>query len=344
MKILINLFILLTEIVYFSLFPIFGFSQTLQDPEFVPVFDGHIVENSTNDIYWDLSEINIENGRLDLAAGVTQGGYEYPYVYEFTNGNWYLNESNSNFNGENQDFRFIYQHENIINGITGLLFAKLNTDSAQNKEVVVTREDNKIYVFKNEGGLINHNNPQVFGVNGKVAAIGKFTNDTLEDVAVISGNNLKIFKNLGNSTLESVPLYTLYNVNAEKVIIAQISSYIYPYSVINSTTEDRDEIIIKSDSVIKIYRNTNNNSISDSASISLNGRIFTDFKIADIDNNGYNDLIVAGNYDGIKIFKNTSGTISTSADYTNVNYPYPSTIASADFNKDGWIDIIVGNY
>jgi len=257
-----------------------------------------------------------------------------------------MNEYNSNFNGEDQDLRFIYQHDIAINGINGLLFAKLNSDPDKKNEVIVTREDNKLYVYRNDAnsGSIELNYNQRFYCEGKIAATGKFTNDTLEDVAVISGSDVKIYKNLGNSNLDTVPVYTLHNVNADKVIIAQINSYIYPFSIINNTTGDRDEIIIKSDSIIKIYSNNNSNGISDSAFISLNSGHFTDFKIADIDNNGFNDLIVAGNYDGVKVFKNSAGTISSSASYTNTNYSYPSTLAVADFNKDGWNDIIMGNW
>lgn len=346
MKNLINLKIILSVIIYFSLFSVFGISQTLQNAEFVPLFDGHLVENSVNDIYWDLSEVNNVNNRLDLAAGMTQRGTEDSNVFYYTNGNWYMNEYNSNFNGEDQDLRFIYQHDIAINGINGLLFAKLNSDPDKKNEVIVTREDNKLYVYRNDAnsGSIELNYNQRFYCEGKIAATGKFTNDTLEDVAVISGSDVKIYKNLGNSNLDTVPVYTLHNVNADKVIIAQINSYIYPFSIINNTSGDRDEIIIKSDSIIKIYSNNNSNGISDSAFISLNSGHFTDFKIADIDNNGFNDLIVAGNYDGVKVFKNSAGTISSSASYTNTNYSYPSTLAVADFNKDGWNDIIMGNW
>jgi len=39
------------------------------------------VENSVNDIYWDLSEVNNVNNRLDLAAGMTQRGTEDSNVF-----------------------------------------------------------------------------------------------------------------------------------------------------------------------------------------------------------------------------------------------------------------------
>ena len=323
-----------------------GFSQStyFEDPVSVPIFSETITSNSEKSIFWDLSKIS--NDRLDLAVGVTQTGYAPPYLYYFVNGNWYINQDNTNFNEEVINNRFIYQDTSLnFNGINGLLFAKLSSNPSTNKEVIATRTfDNKLYVFLNNNGVIVQNDPQSFIVNGSLAAVGKFTNDTLEDVAVISGSDLCIYKNLGNSTLDSVPVYTLHNVNPEKVIIAQVSNYIYPYSIINSITGDRDEIIIKSGNTIRIYKNNNNNGISDSTIISINGGFASDFKIFDINNDGLNDLEVVSFGDGIKIFINNSGTISTSSSYTNTNYSSVSTVALADFNKDGWNDLLISNF
>ena len=205
-----------------------------EDPETVPLFEATITTNTQKNIYWDLSEIS--GNRLDLAGGVTQTGYNPPHFYYFTNGNWYKNEYNENFNQEVIENRFIYQDTVLdFNGINGLLFAKLNNNPEINKEVVVTKElDNKLYVFQNYNNIIALNPSQSFIVNGKVTAVGKFTNDTLEDVAVISGNDLKIFKNLGTSSLDTVPIFTLHNVYAERVIINQVSNFIYPYSIPNN--------------------------------------------------------------------------------------------------------------
>lgn len=321
-----------------------GLSQSIyfEDPETVPLFEATITTNTQKNIYWDLSEIS--GVRLDLAGGVTQTGFNPPHFYYFTNGNWYKNENNSNFNSEVIENRFIYQDTSLnFNGINGLLFAKLNSNPETKKEIVVTREDNKIYIFQNNGSIV-HDNPFKFIVNGKVTAVGKFTNDTLEDVAVISGIDLKIYKNLGNSTLDTTPVYTLHNVNAERVIISQVSNYKYPYSIINNTTGDRDEIIIKSGNTIRIYKNNNSNGISDSTIINITGGFASDFKLSDINNDGLNDLEVVSTGGGIKIFENIYGVISSSAFYSNTNYSTISTVALGDFNKDGWNDLLISNY
>jgi hypothetical protein len=332
-------------IFYFLIISQSGYSQStyFEEPVSVPIFGETITSNTQKFVYSDLSEIS--SNRLDLVAGVTQTGFDLPFVYYFTNGNWYKNENNTNFNAEVTNNRFIYQDTSLnFNGINGLLFAKLNSTASINKEVVATRAlDNKLYVFLNNEGVIAQSFTQSFIVNGSVAAVGKFTNDTLEDVAVISGGDLNIYKNLGNSTLDTVPVFTLQNVNAEKVIITQVSNYIYPYSIINNSTGDRDEIIIQSGNTIRIYKNNNNNGISDSTIISINGGFASDFKLSDVNNDGWNDLVAVSFGDGIKVFNNNSGTVSSSASYTNTNYSSISTIALADFNKDGWNDILISN-
>ncbi|MDZ4711806.1 MAG: hypothetical protein SGI89_05720 [bacterium] len=266
-------------------------SDYFEQPVTVPVFSGTVVPtNGEKNIYWDLREVF--DNRIDLVAGVTQTGYVPPNVYNYTNGNWYKNEDNSNFNYEVIDDRFVYGEVSSINGITGLVSVQLNNDPAKKKDVIVTRADGNLYVYEhddqNQRIKLDYSQ-RIFNVNGSVAAVGKFTTDTLEDVAVISGSDLKIYKNLGNSKLDTTPVYTIHGIYAKKVLIAQVSNYIYPYSIIENTTSDRDEIIVRSGSTIRIYKNNNSNGISDSTSIVISGTTPSDFKLTDINNDGLND-------------------------------------------------------
>ncbi|MBK0378409.1 VCBS repeat-containing protein [Mucilaginibacter segetis] len=63
---------------------------------------------------------------------------------------------------------------------------------------------------------------------------------------------------------------------------------------------------------------------------------------ADIDNNGYPDLIVAGNWMGIKIFMNNKGKF-TPDNALDKYKGWWSSLAVADINGDGKPDIIAGN-
>jgi len=68
-----------------------------------------------------------------------------------------------------------------------------------------------------------------------------------------------------------------------------------------------------------------------------------DFKLGDINNDGYNDLITTDLFNGIKIFLNNGGTIDTNIYYSNTNFGWVNSIDVVDFNKDGWNDIICAN-
>ncbi|MEZ4821986.1 MAG: hypothetical protein R2942_06005 [Ignavibacteria bacterium] len=98
----------------------------LTDGQQVPVYDPAYSDSTIRLVYWDLTEINNSNNRLDIGVGVTHNeGSD-----NFINGNWYKNENNSNFNSEDENDRFIYTLNNskIING----LIFKMN-DSTEKK-------------------------------------------------------------------------------------------------------------------------------------------------------------------------------------------------------------------
>jgi len=158
-------------------------------------------------------------------------------------------------------------------------------------------------------------------------------------------DTVKIYKNLGNGYLDSIPVYRLANVHASSVILAQISSYTEPYRTLNNTTSDKDEIIIKQGDSVKIFLNNNSNGTSASTIIYTGSSPsnYKDFKISDFNNDGYNDLVIVENYYGINLYKNNEGSISTTAAYSNTNSGLfdVTSVAAGDFNKDGWNDFAI---
>ncbi|MCY7362280.1 MAG: VCBS repeat-containing protein [Ignavibacteria bacterium] len=316
------------------------FAQTyLSDDVEVPVF-GYTHEPFTKYIFWDISEINIQNNRLDITVGLIEDGINADPNY--THANWYENAMNDNFNSEDVDLRMIYA-TNLSNTINGLMFAKLTTSSSK-KDLIITRGNGDLEVYWNDNGELIFK--RKFKANGKVATIGNFTSgDNLEDVAVIMNDTVKIYKNLGNGYLDSIPVYRLANVHASSVILAQISSYTEPYRTLNNTTSDKDEIIIKQGDSVKIFLNNNSNGTSASTIIYTGSSPsnYKDFKISDFNNDGYNDLVIVENYYGINLYKNNEGSISTTAAYSNTNSGLfdVTSVAAGDFNKDGWNDFAI---
>ncbi|MBK8380488.1 MAG: VCBS repeat-containing protein [Ignavibacteria bacterium] len=218
----------------------------------------------------------------------------------------------------------------------------MHSDSVR-KDVIVTRQNGDLEVYWNSYGTITFQ--RGFKANGKVAAIGNFTSgDNLEDVAVITDDTVKIYKNLGNGYLDSIPVYRLANVHASAVVLAQISSFIEPYATVYNTTSDKDEIILRQGDSIRIYLNNNSNGTSLSTILYTGAAysIHKDFKISDLNHDGYNDIVIVEEDYGINVYRNSNGAISTIPVYRNVNesFFHTFTVAVGDFDKNGWNDII----
>jgi FG-GAP-like repeat/Secretion system C-terminal sorting domain len=158
-------------------------------------------------------------------------------------------------------------------------------------------------------------------------------------------DTVKIYKNLGNGYLDSIPVYRLANVHASAVTIAQINNYIEPYATFYGTTSNKDDIILRQGDSIRIYNNNNDNSTTLSTIIYTGSAysVYRDFKISDLNNDGYNDLVVVEENYGINIYKNNSGSINTVPSYRNVDEGFFHTfsVAVGDFDGNGWNDIVV---
>jgi len=97
-------------------------------------------------------------------------------------------------------------------------------------------------------GTINQTEIQkITNFGGSVQSTGKFTTDNIDDIVVLSNDSIKIYKGLGNGKIDTIPVYKRYGAAGEntRMILGQVSNYIEPYSIIKTTTSDRDEIIMK---------------------------------------------------------------------------------------------------
>lgn len=64
---------------------------------------------------------------------------------------------------------------------------------------------------------------------------------------------------------------------------------------------------------------------------------------ADVDNNGYLDLLVATDQEGLLIYYNSSTGLATSPGWQMANPAHVNTVIAGDVNGDGWLDIIVAH-
>jgi hypothetical protein len=84
-------------------------------------------------------------------------------------------------------------------------------------------------------------------------------------------------------------------------------------------------------------KNTNSNTLERWISI-YTGLDDASINISDINNDGYNDILVFTKVGGLKIYKNNSGSgFSAGYDYSENVF----AVSTGDFNKDGWNDLVI---
>lgn len=240
------------------------------------------------------------------------------------------------------NLRFIYDELPLISdSITGLSF--INLEENKRNYLVVLRASGVMEIRKNEGKIQIDNPATISGVYGKMPIVGKFTTDTLEDLAIISQTGIRVFEGTGGSEPTLDEIFVLQDYDFKKICLAQIDKHYSPFSVKYSENNDRDEIIAQYGDFIYIFQNYNNNttSLTPTTTISFS-EFLSDFKVDDLNNDGYNDIIAITQYENeliiygrILIFLNINGTINTTPVYNNGGIRIVNSVETADFNKDG---------
>ena len=75
----------------------------------------------------------------------------------------------------------------------------------------------------------------------------------------------------------------------------------------------------------------------------INLGMITDASFIDIDSDKDKDLIVIGEYMGLRVFENKNGVFNPVSNSLENEKGWWNTIHSEDINNDGMIDLIVGN-
>ena len=77
--------------------------------------------------------------------------------------------------------------------------------------------------------------------------------------------------------------------------------------------------------------------------VSVDNAEQNDLSIADFNNDGANDILVAGSYDRIKVLYGVPFTYTFNLTYIVVNPFFSQGASTGDFNHDGWVDAVILN-
>lgn len=313
------------------------------------------------EIYFALSQVN--SGKNDIAValnssdGIVSGN---PTIWNYyRKGTWNSNNGNGGFGNTNNFYiNETYPPNQNINIVNGCVFVQLR-DNESRKDLIVGKDQaNGLWVHWNNGSIGNLQ--QTVNANVTMIDKGKFDNsDNREDIVIKDGNQIKVFKNLGNGYLETTPFtpITVAQNSNFSFKIKQMNDKDYDAGYWPNNENDKADLIVLDRStappILKVYINTNSNSFGTAWQTITVSPYAKNIEVADMDADGYNDIIVStqtGFQGSIKIYKNVQGSFILSTPiwvYESQfgSYPYGNTITKAgDVNKDGWNDLVTVEY
>jgi subtilisin family serine protease len=205
------------------------------------------------------------------------------------------------------------------------IIADMNNDSYLEIIQPLALNQNKIYVFDRTGNQIQG---WPFSVGYSKMAVGKIDNDSELEIAVVTSNQLFVLK--ANGTYSSEWPIKTFNIN-----------YLYDQQPVlaDMDKDGLDEIIIRiPDEGVYIF-NGDGTVAEGSWPVLFEGSDYTYPVVADINNDGYLEIvIIGGNYGDLIYVINHDGTIAN-------GWPkqIPSTITSpviGDIDGDGYKEIV----
>lgn len=299
------------------------------------VFDISYVDAAN--IYFDLSEIS--SGYLDAASVFNY----FRLSLNHRQATWNLNNGNGSFGTYQPPF----VSETNTSEMNGCTFVKLRSSST--KEDFVIARGSKITVHWNNGNFSGCQ--QEINTGASILEKGDFDyQDSYDDIAIRNGNSIIIYKNLRTGYLSSNPVFS-GSFSGTKFKIRQIDERAYPFFPVDEQTINKADLIVVNGTNIKVYTNNNVNGFNSTPFADINTSMSINaIEVADINNDGYNDIIIAGIQDqymgqyGAKIYLNNSGSsINSTATWSVFDNSYFSTMSNIsinDLNKDGFNDLI----
>jgi hypothetical protein len=251
-----------------------------------------------------------------------------------------------------------------------LVFGNLRPDQTPpRRDLVAIMSHNAPFIWRSEllHNTLSPPDPitpvQDLDGNAVDGAWGAFTsNDVLEDLALTDPNaaQLRIYPNNGDGLLNVAGAYVFSGYLAQKIVLAQVSKQIdFPVS------EDKLDLVGVDGTWIKVWRNNNLDGLPleppyyQTFEVPFGFGTIQSLAVADIDNDGWNDIVVGANR-GVVAYLNTTeynGWIDENACWAYqlpggaASRPHlvmvgdmgsPAAFGDAGLN-DGWNDLVIAS-
>ena len=250
---------------------------------------------------FDLEVINADNF-LDMAMGEQvrscAGGGTYYGAQIYNDGTGTMQQRSDFFSSSSS---------NNTNEFKRVLFGKLRTTVSWKDLAIARTAGTQIHFSTGNGIAASANQTVAAGVD---ATWGAFDNaDDLHDLAVATGTQVKIYRNLGNGSVNTSP--NNFSISATKIVLAQMDQNIYSPNGTNKW-----DLVSVNGSTLSRRLNNGANGFGSPQNINV-GATINSFAVGDINNDNFNDVVVVTVASQAKLYLNNgSGTLNTTAAWT----------------------------
>ncbi|NES68515.1 MAG: hypothetical protein F6K24_26420, partial [Okeania sp. SIO2D1] len=244
--------------------------------------------------------------------------------------------------------------ENTDVSLTGVYYSAVATadfDNDGNTDILLTGQDSsnnpvsKVYTNDGSGGFSENTDVSLTGVHYSAVATADFDNDGDTDILLTGitrdGSNKpisKVYTNDGSGGFSENTDVSLTDVGYSAVATSDFDN-----------DGDIDILLTGEDSsdnfISKVYTNDGSGGFSENTNVSLKDVRHGAIATADFNNDGYTDILLTGQDSSgnsiSKVYTNDgSGGFSENTNVSLMSV-YNGAVGTADFNKDGYTDILL---
>ena len=240
--------------------------------------------------------------------------------------------------------------DGLYNG--SVAWADYNNDGFQDLLVTGTDEHDDSYsrIYKNSKGetFIEQSQIKLPGASNASSAWADYDKDGFMDIVISGGQNgagytSVLYKNNGDGSFTEQSQIDLMDIANGSVAWADYNNDGFPDLLISGYTGPTPFSVFT-----RVYKNNGNGSFTEQTQISIDGVINGSIAWGDYNNDNYLDILVTGKI-GVfandtvisKIYKNNGDETFTEQTQINLQAVGSSSVAWADYNQDGYLDILL---
>jgi len=220
-------------------------------------------------------------------------------------------------------------------------WADFDNDAANGNDLdLLIRGMTATRLYRYEGANTFTQLPASFNV-GYASACADYNNDGLTDIAIAGYPQVTLYRNTGGGNF------------AEQTGALPVTGEYGAIAWGDYNNDGFQDIIITSSSstegiTSRLFKNNSGTSFTEQQAIVLKGVAYGSAEWADYDNDGFNDLIIAGGTSDAsyitKIYRNNGNNNFIEQTGINISGTSGSTIDWGDYDNDGYLDFIITGY